>query len=313
MGQRVTVVGAGVVGLTCAVELAEAGWAVDVLAREMPLETTSAVAGGLWMPFLAEPVDAVDRWARLTLDRFLELADDKTGIVVRAGYLLGHGYTRPSWAAGRPMLELAAVANPAPGHPHGWHLRSPIVDMQVYLPYLVRRLEDAGGTLTRMPLTALPTRGLVVNCTGLAARALAADPTLHPIRGQVVRTTNPGITNWWSDDSDPARLTYVLPQTEEIVVGGVAQDGDWSTTPDAATADQIMERACALVPALRAATVLSHRVGLRPGRPRVRLETVPGPDGTTVHCYGHGGSGITLSWGCAQDVAAELTAIAARH
>jgi D-amino-acid oxidase len=23
-----------------------------------------------------------------------------------------------------------------------------------------------------------------------------------------------------------------------------------------------------------------------------------------VHCYGHGGAGVTLSWGCAEDVAA---------
>jgi D-amino-acid oxidase len=183
----------------------------------------------------------------------------------------------------------------------------PIVDMTVYLPYLVDRLQAAGGTLTRLPLTALPTRGLVVNCTGLASRALASDPSLHPIRGQVVWTTNPGITDWWSDESDPSDLTYVLPQTHHIVVGGVAQDGDWSMVPDPELTAQILERARALVPALRSATVLSQRVGLRPARPTVRLETVPGPEGVTVHCYGHGGSGVTLSWGCADDVLQEVS------
>ncbi len=59
MNRRVTVVGAGVVGLSSAVLLAEAGHPVDVLARELPLETTSATAGGLWLPFLAEPADQV--------------------------------------------------------------------------------------------------------------------------------------------------------------------------------------------------------------------------------------------------------------
>jgi len=45
---RVVVVGAGVVGLTCAVRLAEAGHEAHVLARDLPPETTSAVAAGLW-------------------------------------------------------------------------------------------------------------------------------------------------------------------------------------------------------------------------------------------------------------------------
>ena len=40
MGTRVVVVGAGVVGMTVAVRLAEAGHRVDVLARDLPLETT---------------------------------------------------------------------------------------------------------------------------------------------------------------------------------------------------------------------------------------------------------------------------------
>jgi D-amino-acid oxidase len=313
MGPRVTVVGAGVVGLSCAVRLAEAGYQVDVLARELPLETTSAVAGGLWMPFLAEPVDAVNRWARMTLTHFDELAGDgdRTGVVLRTGYLLGTGYERPSWTVGLPSLEVAPVADPTPRHSHGWHLRVPVVDMTQYLPYLVVRLQRAGGTLTRLPLTALPTRGLVVNCTGLASRALAADPSVHPVHGQVVWTTNPGLNDWWSDDGDPEQMTYVLPQPRHVVIGGIARDGDFSTTPDEAVTAQILARARELVPALRSATVLSQRVGLRPARPSVRLETVPGPEGSTVHCYGHGGSGVTLSWGCAGDVLDQVGALAA--
>ena len=50
--------------------------------------------------------------------------------------------------------------------------------------------------------------------------------------------------------------------------------------------------------------MIEHVVGLRPGRPEVRLEeSEPGPSGTRIlHDYGHGGAGITLAWGCAQDV-----------
>jgi D-amino-acid oxidase len=315
MGRRVTVVGAGVIGLTSAVRLAEAGFEVDVLARELPLETTSATAGGLWLPFLAEPVEAVSRWARLTLDAFLDLAETDpgatgTGVAIRDGYLLGTGTLRPAWSEGLTRLELAAVTNPNPNHSHGWHLRVPLVDMTAYLPYLIQRLHAAGGTLTRLPLTALPSRGLVVNCTGLASRALADDPSMHPIRGQVVWMTNPGLTTWWSDDTDPALLTYVLPHANHVVVGGTAEADDWSTTPDDNETARIVARAVELVPALRAASVLSHRVGLRPGRPAVRLETVSGPQNTVVHCYGHGGSGVTLSWGCADDVLAAVRAVA---
>jgi D-amino-acid oxidase len=311
MGPRVTVVGAGVVGLSSAVRLAEAGHQVDVLARDLPLETTSATAGGLWLPFLAEPAAAVARWARLTLQSFLELADLDVGVAVREGYLLGLGPDRPVWSEGLTQLGLAEVVNPTPKHDVGWHLRVPLVDMTTYLPYLVQRLKAAGGTLTRLPLTALPHRGIVVNCTGLASRALAHDPSMRPVRGQVIRMTNPGLTTWWSDDSDPEVLTYVLPHARHVVVGGTADLDDWSTTPKDGDAAQILERALDLVPALRSASVLSHRVGLRPSRPAVRLETVPGPEGTIVHCYGHGGSGVTISWGCADDVLAEVDRITA--
>jgi D-amino-acid oxidase len=321
--QRITVVGAGVVGLSCAVRLAEAGLPVEVLARDLPLETVSVTAGGLWMPFLAEPADALARWSRVTYQVLQGLSGAgfsgtagesgpdgaSIGVIMRDGYLLDDEPAPPAWTEGLPEPGVRRAVDPTPKHDHGWALRVPIVDMSLYLPYLVRRFEAAGGTLARQELKSLPTEGIVVNCSGLAARDLVDDALMLPIRGQVVRVSNPGVSEWLSDDSDLTRVTYVIPHARHIVLGGTAEPGEWSTVPDEHVGQQILERAYELVPLLRSASVLSHSVGLRPGRPSVRLETVPGDGGAVIHCYGHGGSGVTVSWGCADDVLAAVKGV----
>jgi D-amino-acid oxidase len=312
MDQRVIVVGAGVIGLSCAVRLAEAGYDTHVLARDLPLESTSSVAGGLWMPYRAEPLDAVLRWARATHAELLRLNDraPEAGVLLREGVLLlrdeATDADKPAWAdAVADIAPLAPVVRPAPGYAGGWVARLPVVEMPVYLRWLAERLERAGGTITRMPLASLPQRGVVVNATGVSARALAPDGTVHAVRGQVVVLDNPGLTRWIVDEhEDAGQLLYVVPRGDDVVVGGTAQEGDWGTTPDPAQADRMLMRAIATVPELRKATVRRHRVGLRPARPAVRLETEQRDDATIVHCYGHGGSGVTLSWGCADDVLA---------
>ena len=73
-GQEVVVIGAGVIGLTSAVQLAEAGHRVSVVAAEPPRATTSAVAGALWGPWLVEPRERVLPWAAHTLTVLRELA-----------------------------------------------------------------------------------------------------------------------------------------------------------------------------------------------------------------------------------------------
>ena len=308
MRERVVVVGAGVIGLSCAVRLAEAGYDTHVLARDLPLETTSAVAGALWFPYRAEPAADVNRWAIATLRELVRLHDtvDDAGVLVRDGVLVSRvPPQRPDWADDvGESARLHAVTDPAPGYEHGLAARLPLVDMARYLPWLVQRLERAGGTVTRMPLAALPDAAVVVNATGVAARAMANDPSVHPVRGQVVVLDNPGLTRWLVDAAEepPGVLTYVLPRTDTVVAGGTALEDDWDPVPRPVTAEQILARAVAVEPRLARATVRGHRVGLRPARPGVRLEVERRTSGSTVHCYGHGGAGVTLSWGCADEV-----------
>lgn len=311
---RVIVVGAGVVGLSAAVRLAESGHRVDVVARDLPGETVSAVAGGFWYPYRALPQERVSGWAATTYDVLAGLAasDPDAGVVLREGTeVLRAPRAEPDWSSAVSGFA-RAVALPA-GYADGWSFAAPVAQMPTYLRWLVGRLERAGGTLTRMNLTALPATGdgvdLVVNCAGLGARHLGDDPSVVPVAGQVVVLARPGgVERWWldgagdpADAADPRGLqTYVLPRVDDVVVGGTAVEGEWNRTPDPALTQLLLDRAYALEPRLEGARVLRVKVGLRPVRPTVRLERT----GDVVHCYGHGGAGVTLSWGCADEVVA---------
>lgn len=311
---RVIVVGAGVVGLSCAVRLLERGHQVSVLARDLPLETTSSVAAALWYPYRAAPVERVTAWAARTYAELGVLASDEaTGVLLRQGtQVLRRESPAPPWAAGVPDFRRSEEV-PAP-YVSGWTFEAPVVEMPAYLTWLTGRVEALGGTLTRLALAGLPDRAeVVVNAAGLGARLTASDLSVVPVRGQVLYVEQVGLDRWWLDGAAPegSGPTYVVPRSSDIVVGGTDTAGDWNRVPDEADARELLARAVRLVPVLRGARVLGHRVGLRPARPTVRLEAgTSSGGGRVVHCYGHGGAGVTLSWGCADEVA-DLTDAAA--
>lgn len=298
------VVGAVVMGLSCAVRLLEAGHRVEVRAREMPQDTTSAVAAALWYPYLALPQDRVTGWSAASFDVFAELATTEPAAGVRllpGTEVFTETPADPWWRDAVP--ELARTVAVPPPYAAGWTFTAPVVDMPVYLDWLAGRVAALGGRVTQGPvgrLDELP-GDVVVNSTGLSARELAVDPTVHPVRGQVVVLEQWGLDRWWLDASGP---TYVVPRLGEVVVGGTDDTGTWDRTPSPGTAADILDRAARLVPEVREARVLRHVVGLRPARPSVRVER----DGHVVHCYGHGGAGVTLSWGCAAEVAGLVAA-----
>ncbi|WP_340538024.1 FAD-dependent oxidoreductase [Nocardioides sp. GXZ039] len=287
MSTRILVVGAGVIGLSCAVRLLEDGHRVDVVARDLPLETTSAVAAGLIHAAGVEQSERVRGWSARSEAVYTDLATTQgagCGVAMRVGTDAESG-------------ERIA----------------PVLDVPTYLRWLTARVEALGGTVTRMNLSGLPSPGdeadeVVVNCSGLGARLLGSDPTVTPVAGQIVLVEQPAsespLDRWWLDARDPSSPAYVVPRDRDLVVGGTWEAGEWSRTPSPATADALLERAAEWEPALLRARVVRSKVGLRPARPEIRLERVD----QVVHCYGHGGAGLGLAWGCADEVAALVEA-----
>ncbi|UED83187.1 FAD-dependent oxidoreductase [Streptomyces profundus] len=307
-GERIVVIGAGVAGLTTAVVLAETGTRVHVIADEVP-GRTSLAAGAIWGPYLVEPKDKVDQWGQRSLESFRELAENPaTGVRLTSGIEASRtAETAPKWATTLPNFRSCERAELPTGFASGYRFTVPLIDMTVYLDYLLRRLQTAGGTVERRRVASFPDAGpapVIVNCAGLGAAELAADPELRPIRGQHVVVTNPGLTEFFSEDTGPSPdLLCWYPHGDTVVLGGTAVDGQDDLAPDDQAAAGILTRCAEVEPRLAQAHVLEHRIGARPTRPTVRVEKELLSDDTAViHNYGHGGAGVTLSWGCADEV-----------
>jgi D-amino-acid oxidase len=310
-GRRILVLGAGVSGLSSAVRLLEAGYSVEIRARERPADTTSAVAAAIWYPYLAEPADRVLAWSGVTLHEFVRLsADPATGIILREGVeVFREAVTDPAWAPVVPGFRHARSNELPAGFTDGYVMRLPVIDMSIYLGWLERQVLAAGATLIERSVQSFEdVRGvadLIVNCTGLGARDLCHDQALVGVRGQTVVVDGSEVSTFLIDEST---LSYIIPRVHDTVLGGTADENACDARVDDRTAASIIDRCGRLMPALARAPVRGHKVGIRPCRTTVRLEWESLGGISLVHNYGHGGSGVTLSWGCADEVVALASA-----
>jgi len=314
----VLVIGAGVAGLTTAISLAEAGLSVTIRTEALPGQTTSAAAGAVWGVVKAGPPDRALEWGRAGLEVLAKLAAEPgTGVRMAVGREISRAPLEPHfWTHLLTDLRACEESELPDGFRDGWHYTAPLATMPVYLDYLRARFEQAGGTLEVSPVTSLTglagTAPVIVNCSGAAARDLVPDPAVIPVRGQVVIAANPGIEEFLINrDPEPPWIVYMFPHGDQILLGGTNEEGSWDTEPRPEVAERILAGCAAIEPRLRGAEILGHRVGLRPWRPEVRLESEPlgsvfpssPPQSVLWHNYGHGGAGVSLSWGCAAEIA----------
>ncbi|XP_054000093.1 D-aspartate oxidase [Hylaeus anthracinus] len=329
---RVAVVGAGVIGTTTAfaVKTAFPRLQVHVLADQFSPDTTGDGSAGLWGPYLLgdTPSDKILAWAGAT-HRWLENFW-KSGQASETGVSLvpvcrvtsdPKGYIDSSWTKlvyGAHKLTAKELEKLNEEHKsnykEGWTFVTFTSEPVRLLPWLKEKFLGLGGEVRRRKVHALHELiddgyDLIINCSGLGARELANDNTLVPIRGQVARVT----ASWAMhghlvDDEDSY---YIIPNIDTTILGGTHQENDFDCTPREEDSRSIYDGCCRIMPALEAVTPSEEWVGLRPGRPSVRLEaevlrSPRGKNFTVIHNYGHGGSGVTLSWGCALDVVAIL-------
>lgn len=307
MAKTVAVVGAGVSGLTCAVLFAERGYRAAIFAEEIGACTTSAAAAAMWYPYDAGPSDKAIAWALETYRTLFDLArDTRSGVsIIELRTFSRTGEIEiPTWALPLGARQLRSEIPAA--FVSGFALNVPLMDTTVYLDYLAQRFCNAGGEIH-------PTKrfakledvdrsfDLVVNCAGIGARTLVQDSELEPHRGQVVIV--PKINLPYAVVCDDSPLTYAIPRANDCVLGGTNDLSDDRTIDPSATARIVAE--CSRVLDLTKPDVVTERVGLRPfRRSGVRVERAQLRDGrVAIHDYGHGGSGFTFSWGCAEAVA----------
>ena len=306
----VTVVGAGVIGRASAIRLRDGGVDGDRVAADLRIESVgSSVAGAIWYPYGSSAAAPEAKWGRRSLEVFTEAA--RAGlpglVLMDMVELLPHPGPDPWWAdAGRGFRRCRPVDLRA-GHVDGYIQETAVIDVIPHLGYLGERFVELGGRIAHERVEALtdlvaPDR-LVVNCSGVRAAALADDDGVYPVQGQVVRVRGVRIDRVTMVHEGPLAYAYVMPHGDEAVLGGTRRPGEWGRTPVDAVTQHLLEKAMLLEPSLVDAEVIGVKVGLRPGRDRVRLEheVIAGTPGI-IHNYGHDGNGWSLSWGCADEV-----------
>ncbi|KAH7976305.1 hypothetical protein HPB52_011424 [Rhipicephalus sanguineus] len=181
---------------------------------------------------------------------------------------------------------------------YGSYVISLTIECKKFLPYLMERLEGRGGRLRQCRVKSLEELAgeydVIVNCTGFGAGTFVPDPQVH--------------APWIKHAIVAGEDYHVIPNIDDVMLGGTKDVDETSLIPDRDIARKIWNGCLELAPSLKNAKVIGHFVGLRPGRNPVRIERedfafkhgvgkVP-----VIHNYGHGGSGITIAWGCAGDV-----------
>jgi glycine oxidase len=274
---RVTVVGAGVAGLSCALELAERGAEVEVLERRAGLEAAgcSWFAGGMlapWCelegspPLIAElgaeaPAWWRERFPATRVNGTLVLAHERDTPELKQFGRRTRGFEMleaPGIAALEPDLDGRfgrALYFPTEGH----------LDPRAALAALLERLRSH-GVAVRFGVEAGPALlagRTVLDCSGLAARA--ALPGLRGVKGEMLLIRQPEISL-----TRPVRVlhprlpVYVVPRGEGVfMVGASMLESDAPARISARSLLELLSAAYALHPAFGEAEILEIGTGVR--------------------------------------------------
>lgn len=323
---QVAIIGAGVIGLTTAVHLQDRfpeKLDLTLLADKFSPNTVSDKSVAIFWPFLPKDYSQYEdmkRWIFTSFKKFQPIfnsADNaQAGMSLVNGYVFISGPQPDLWCKGlvsdfrhvkMESAEAKTLSVP-PDCVEIWTFGTYLINPTPYLQWLMGKAKEGGCKVEKRKISSLdevtPTYDVVINCTGLGScKELLSDPCMHPIRGQAVVVKAPWLKHWVVLYEFGAIHTGIFPRGSEVMLVGTREVGEWKEATDPDTLRNIIDRCQDLVPSVRGAEVVGSWAGLRPGRDCVRLEGCEVPGGSLlIHCYGHAGKGVILSWGCASDI-----------
>ena len=246
----VAVLGSGVVGLSAARLVQEAGFPVTIYAAALPPDTTSNIAGGQFHPFGVFREDEVTPDFKAQFARALDYSWRRYQIMVGDDY--GIRWLPTYVETDSPEAKVIATFPPInrmlsdAEHPFPWastlRYDTMYIETGRYLRQMLRDVQAAGGKIeirrfaSPADIATVP-ESLVFNCTGLGSRDLFNDQDLHPARGQLaILEPQPEVR--YAFTGGPG---YMFPRPDGIILGGTFELDKWDTTPEPATIERILE------------------------------------------------------------------------
>jgi glycine oxidase len=151
-----------------------------------------------------------------------------------------------------------------------------------------------------------------VIANGIDAPALWPDLPIRPVKGEVLRLR-------WRTGCLPVpqrvirarvrgRQVYLVPRGDGVVVGATQYEHGRDTSPTVTGVRELLDDACAVMPALGEYELSECAAGLRPMTPD-NLPLVGRLDERTLVAAGHGRSGFLLAPWTVEKIGAELAAV----
>ncbi|HVX25680.1 MAG TPA: FAD-dependent oxidoreductase [Parafilimonas sp.] len=305
MAKKIAIIGSGISGLSCAYLLCEKDYDITVFAKAFSPNITSNRAAAFWFPYHIRNDKRGISWAQKSYSFYEKLsADASTGIsmkqlikVLRENEI----EEEPIWVdfipngACKKVPEKDLAADVA----EAYDVTVPLIETQIFLPYLKNYVTAKNVKFVERAINSFDELkndfDFIINCSALGSQKLCNDDSIIPVRGQVALIETRTDFPIYLDNEKPL---YLVPRKDAMIVGGTYEEYIYEEETEPSTIQKLLNNAYAVFPELKQQKVIGSWAGLRPYRPTVRVEK----ENNIIHNYGHGGSGFTIAFGCADEV-----------